>query len=93
MNPFGSGSNRLLFAFIVDFIIQLICPFLIGFLAGFFITLTILSKNYKHTKYYKHRIVVSSLIAVILGVISSYALFSLFFNISSYFFSAIGWPN
>ncbi len=95
MMPYGSGgSNSLLYAFIIDVIVQLICPLLIGFLAGFLITLTILSKKYKHTKYYKNRNIISSCFGIILGIISFYVLINSFqrvlYHITSIVFTLLG---
>ncbi len=94
---FPSNDNRLLYALIIDIIIQFICPFLIGFLAGFFITLTILSKNYKHTKYYRNRKIISSCFGIILGIISFYVLINSFqrelYHITSIVFTLLGLPH
>jgi tetrahydromethanopterin S-methyltransferase subunit E len=58
-------SPTLFFAVIV----VLLYYFLIGGLAGFLLTLTIISINYKQTKYYKNRFILSFLVAVIFGII------------------------
>jgi len=97
LDIFPRNDNRLQLAFTIDIIIQIICPFLVGFLIGFIITIIVLSRSDKHTAYYKKRVLISFIFAIVLGIISFCVLNNFFsnflYNLTSYVFTILGWKT
>jgi len=92
---FPRNNDWFLHAFIIDTIVQSIFPFLIGALIGFFVAFIVISRRYKHTEYYKHRVLASITFAMVPGVISFCVLDNYFshvlYNLTSYVRTIVGW--
>ncbi len=95
LDIFPRNNDWFLHAFVIDIIVQFIFPFLIGALIGFFVAFTVISRRYKRTEYYKHRILASITFAMVLGVISLCVLNNYFshvlYNLTSYVRTIVGW--